>query len=341
MKVLVTGGTGYIGSHTAVELIEAGHTVVICDNLSNSDEKTLDRIEKITGVRPQFYELDLTDSGGVHKLFSQQNDCSGVIHFAASKAVGESVDRPLQYYRNNLNTLINILDCMHEYGMDNFVFSSSCTVYGQPDTLPVTEETPVVKPESPYGNTKKIAEEIIADTVHAGLIMKAVLLRYFNPIGAHGSARLGELPTGVPDNLVPYITQTAYGIRDKLKVFGNDYDTRDGSCIRDYIHVVDLAQAHIVALERMIQGRNKQPCEVFNIGTGTGYTVLEAIDSFERVSGVKLDYEIVGRRPGDIEKIWADVSLSERELGWKAVRTLDEMMDSAWRWEKNYRSNTV
>ncbi len=338
MKVLVTGGTGYIGSHTAIELIEAGYDVIICDNLSNSEEKALDRIEHITGVRPQFYELDLTDHAGVYKMFSQLTDLSGVVHFAASKAVGESVQKPLLYYKNNVLSLIHVLESMHEFDIDNFVFSSSCTVYGQPDVLPVTEETPVVKPESPYGNTKKIAEEIVADTIAAGLLKKAVLLRYFNPIGAHKSGLIGEMPTGVPDNLVPYITQTAYGIREKLKVFGNDYDTRDGFCIRDYIHVTDLAQAHIVALERMMQDKNKKQCEYFNIGTGTGYTVMEAITAFEKVSGKKLNYEVVGRRQGDIEKIWADVTLSENELGWKAKLSLEEMMDSAWRWEQQYRS---
>jgi UDP-glucose 4-epimerase len=336
MKVLITGGTGFIGSHTTIELIEKGYEVVICDNLSNSDAKTLKRIENVTGTHPQFYELDLQDSNGVHKMFGEIRDIVGVIHFAASKAVGESVSDPLKYYKNNIMSLVNVLESMNHFNINNFVFSSSCTVYGQPAELPVTEKSPITKQESPYANTKKIAEEIIFDAVSAEILKKGILLRYFNPIGAHESGKIGELPQGVPNNLVPYITQTAIGKREKLNVFGNDYDTPDGTCIRDFIHVSDLAAAHIVALERLVENKNKEMCEVFNIGTGKGYTVFEAIKAFEKVSGKPLNYEVVGRRQGDIVKIWADVSLSENELGWKASRDLELMMLTAWKWEQYY-----
>lgn len=339
-KILVTGGTGYIGSHTVCELIEQGYQVVIVDNLSNSERIVVDRIEKITGVRPAFYEFDLKNAEKVDELFDKEKDIKGVIHFAASKAVGESVQLPLMYYRNNLTSLINILDSMFRHGVQNIVFSSSCTVYGQPDKLPVDESAPIKPAESPYGYTKQVCENILRDTIkaEAGKI-HGIALRYFNPIGAHSSGLIGELPRGVPNNLMPYITQTGYGIRQQLSVFGNDYNTPDGSCIRDYIHVVDLAKAHIVAVNRMIGGKNKSDFEIFNIGTGNGYSVLEVIRSFERVSGVKLNYKIVGRREGDIEQIWADTKIANNELGWKAQLGIDDMTLSAWRWEQNYRKS--
>ncbi len=336
-KILVTGGTGYIGSHTVVELINAGFEVVIIDDLSNSLISALDGIEKIIGKRPAFEQFNLCDREKVFSFFKKQPDINGIIHFAASKAVGESVNVPLKYYRNNLFSLINLLDAQIEYNIQNLVFSSSCTVYGQPDKLPVTEDAPVQKANSPYGNTKQICEEIIQDTIKANKNLKAISLRYFNPIGAHDSALIGELPLGIPDNLVPYITQTAFGIREELKVYGDDYNTPDGSCIRDYIHVVDLAKAHVIALKRMIENKTKADYEYFNLGTGNGFSVLDAIKSFEKVSGQKLNYKIVNRRPGDIEKIWADTSYANNELGWKAEKSLDEMMLSAWNWEKSYR----
>ncbi len=338
-KILVTGGTGYIGSITSVEIIEQGYEVVIVDNLSNSDEKNIDRIEKITGVRPKFYPFDLKDKDKVVQIFEENKDLLGVIHFAAAKAVGESVQIPLHYYRNNIVPMINVLETMLDYKIDNFVFSSSCTVYGQPDVLPVTEEAPVKPAESPYGYTKQVNENLLKDTINANPQLKGIALRYFNPIGAHASGTLGELPLGVPANLMPFITQTAYGIREQLNVFGGDYDTPDGSCIRDYIHVVDLAKAHIVALERMISNKNKSNYEVFNIGTGNGISVFEAIKSFEKVSGEKLNFKVAARRAGDIEKIWADTKYANEELGWKASLTLDEMTLSAWKWEQNYRNS--
>lgn len=338
MKILVTGGTGYIGSHTVVELQQQGFEVVIVDNLSNSQAWIVDAIAQITGIKPHFEQFDLADRALTADFFSRHNDLKGVIHFAAFKAVGESVEKPLMYYRNNLVSLMNILESMAANGVPNLVFSSSCTVYGQPDELPVSEKAPIKKAESPYGNTKQISEEIIQDTLHADKSLKAIALRYFNPIGAHDSALIGELPLGVPNNLVPYITQTAIGIRPHLNVFGNDYNTPDGTPIRDYIHVVDLAQAHVVAVKRMIEGKMKAPFEVFNLGTGTGNTVLEVINSFERVSGLKLNYKIVGRRAGDVEKVWADPTWSNQELGWKALRSLDEMTASAWKWEQAYRA---
>jgi UDP-glucose 4-epimerase len=334
-KILVTGGTGFIGSHTSVELIENGFDVVIIDNLYNSEAEVIDRIEKITGVRPLLEVFDLCDKDKTDLFFSNNTDISAVIHFAAYKAVGESVSKPLDYYRNNLVSLINLLDAMQKKGISNLVFSSSCTVYGQPEKLPVTEEAPLQPAMSPYGNTKQIGEEIIRDTTISSDKIKAISLRYFNPIGAHPSALIGELPRGVPENLVPYITQTAIGLRPELKIFGNDYDTPDGSCIRDYLHVSDLARAHLVAVKRLIEKKNRKDYEIFNLGTGKGVSVLEAINSFERVSGVKLKYKIAGRRAGDIVKIWADPTLANRELGWKTVYSLDECMKTAWDWEKH------
>jgi UDP-glucose 4-epimerase len=334
-KILVTGGTGFIGSHTSVELIESGFDVVIIDNLYNSEAEVIDRIEKITGVRPLLEVFDLCDKDKTDLFFSNNTDISAVIHFAAYKAVGESVSKPLDYYRNNLVSLINLLDAMQKKGISNLVFSSSCTVYGQPEKLPVTEEAPLQPAMSPYGNTKQIGEEIIRDTTISSDKIKAISLRYFNPIGAHPSALIGELPRGVPENLVPYITQTAIGLRPELKIFGNDYDTPDGSCIRDYLHVSDLARAHVVAVKRLIEKKNRKDYEIFNLGTGKGVSVLEAINSFERVSGVKLKYKIAGRRAGDIVKIWADPTLANRELGWKTVYSLDECMKTAWDWEKH------
>lgn len=337
-KILVTGGTGYIGSHTTVELIEQGFDVVIIDNLYNSEAEVADRIQIITGTKPVLEVFDLCDSEKVEAFFLRNKDISAVIHFAAYKAVGESVNKPLDYYRNNLLSLVNLLQSMKHHGIHDFVFSSSCTVYGQPEKLPVTEDAPLQPATSPYGNTKQMGEAIIRDTTVSDDNIMAISLRYFNPIGAHPSALIGELPRGIPENLVPYITQTAYGLRDELKVFGNDYDTPDGSCVRDYLHVVDLAKAHVVAVRRLIENRNKKNYEVFNLGTGNGISVLEAIRSFERVSGIKLRYKIVGRRPGDIEKIWADPSFANKELGWKTLSSLDEAMRTAWDWEKKIRN---
>ena len=336
MKILVTGGTGYIGSHTVVELQNKGFDVVIIDNLSNSSAEIVDQIEKITGKRPLLEVFDLVNREKTADFFKRNSDIAGVIHFAAFKAVGESVEKPLMYYRNNLVSLMNILESMQNNGIQNLVFSSSCTVYGQPDELPVSEKAPIKKAESPYGNTKQISEEIIQDTIKTSDI-HGIALRYFNPIGAHESALIGELPLGVPNNLVPFITQTAIGIRDQLKVFGNDYPTPDGTPIRDYIHVVDLAKAHVVAVDRMIQNKMKKNFEVFNLGTGKGYSVLEVIRAFEKVSGLKLNYKIVGRREGDVIQVWADPSFSNRELGWKAEKGLEEMVASAWKWEQAYR----
>ena len=333
MKILVTGGTGYIGSHTAVELQKKGYDVVIIDNLSNSHAGVIDRIEEITGKKPEFHQFDLIDRDKTAAFFADHSDLDGIIHFAAFKAVGESMTEPLMYYRNNLDSLINILQGMKDNGIKNLVFSSSCTVYGQPDELPVKETSPIKEAWSPYGNTKQMAEQILRFAVEAhGL--KTIALRYFNPIGAHDSALIGELPLGVPNNLVPFITQTAIGLRKSLSVFGSDYDTPDGTAIRDYIHVVDLAKAHVIAVDRMISGKGKSDMEIFNLGTGNGFSVLEVIQSFERVSGQKLNYQIVDRRPGDIEKVWADTSFANDELGWKAEMSLDEMMASAWKWEK-------
>lgn len=332
MKILVTGGLGYIGSHTVVELQQNGHEVIIVDNLCNSKIEVLNAIVKITGIKPELEKFDLADQRKTDKFFKLHTDIQGVIHFAAFKAVGESVEYPLKYYHNNLFSLINILQFMQNNGIENLVFSSSCTVYGQPIRLPVKESALVQKAESPYGNTKQISEEIILDIVKTRSI-KSIALRYFNPIGAHESALIGELPLGVPDNLMPFITQTAIGIREQLNVFGGDYNTPDGTAIRDYLHVVDLAKAHVIAVERMVNNKMKKDFEFFNLGTGKGYSVLEVIQSFERTSKVKLNYKIIDRRLGDIEKIWADTQFANQELGWKAVKNIDDMTLSAWNWE--------
>jgi len=336
-KILVTGGTGYIGSHTAVELQHAGYEVVIVDDLSNSGIEVLDNIEKITGKKPAFEQFNLADMSKTDDFFSRNQDIAAIIHFAASKAVGESVTIPLHYYRNNLVSLMNILDGQLKYDISGIVFSSSCTVYGQPDKLPVTEKTPRKDAESPYGNTKRVNEDILRDSIRAYPQLKGIALRYFNPVGAHPSALIGELPLGVPMNLVPFITQAAAGLRDELKVFGDNYHTPDGSAIRDYINVTDLAKAHVVAISRLLEGKNKSGYEVFNLGTGNGYSVLEIIKGFEKVTGIKLNYRIVDRRPGDIEKIWADTTYANEELGWKAETGLEETLLSAWNWEKRVR----
>ena len=333
-RILVTGGTGFIGSHTVVELQESGYDVVIVDNLSNSSSNVIDNIEKITGIRPAFEEIDCLDYNLMEeRVFKKYSGINAVIHFAASKAVGESVQKPLLYYRNNIVSLINILELMPKYNVKGIVFSSSCTVYGQPDILPVTEDAPIKKAESPYGNTKQINEEIIHDTVASGSPINAILLRYFNPIGAHPTALIGEMPNGVPMNLIPYLTQTAIGIRKELSVFGDDYDTPDGSCIRDYINVVDLAKAHVVSIDRMLEDKQYESVEVFNIGTGHGVSVLELINTFERATGVKLNYKIVGRRSGDIEKVWANPFKANNVLGWKAQVSLEDTLKSAWKWQ--------
>ncbi len=332
MKILVTGGTGYIGSHTVVELQAKGYDVVIADNLSNSFENVVDQIESISGKRPIFEQIDLIDQAKAADFFQRHSDIEAVIHFAAYKAVGESVEDPLKYYRNNLFSLVNILQGMKDNDIKYIVFSSSCTVYGQPEVLPVKEDALVQKAMSPYGNTKQISEEVITD-LQAVSNINGILLRYFNPIGAHESALIGELPLGVPNNLMPFITQTAIGIREELKVFGEDYNTPDGTAIRDYIHVVDLAQAHVVAVDRLTAHKNKKPLEIFNLGTGNGYSVLEVINSFEKSTGKKLNYKIVGRRAGDVEQVWADTQFANEELGWKAKKSIDEMTLSAWNWE--------
>lgn len=335
MKILVTGGTGYIGSHTVVELFEAGYEVIVIDDFSNSDPKILDQIEKISGKKPEFQKLDLCKEDDVKAFAIQHQDIAGIIHFAASKAVGESVQNPLKYYRNNFYSLINVLTAFNS--KIKLVFSSSCTVYGQPDSLPVTENAPVKKAESPYGNTKQIAEEILQETCAVNPNLKVVVLRYFNPVGAHKSALIGELPIGVPQNLVPFITQSAIGKRGPITVYGNDYNTPDGSAIRDYIHVVDLAKAHVAAIKRL--ENNTENYEVFNVGTGKGSSVLEIINAFEFATGQKLAYKIGDRREGDIEQTYGDVSLSNTILGWKAELDLNEMMSSAWNWEKYLRDN--
>ncbi len=340
-RILVTGGTGYIGSHTVVELQNNGYEVVIVDNLSNSRADVVDSIEKISGIRPAFEEVDCLDYEGMDAVFTKYPGIKGIIHFAASKAVGESVEKPLKYYRNNLVSLINILELMPKHNVKGIIFSSSCTVYGQPDILPVTEAAPIKKAESPYGNTKQINEEIIRDTVASGSPIHAVMLRYFNPIGAHPSALIGELPNGVPQNLIPYLTQTAIGIREKLSVFGDDYDTPDGSCIRDFIYVVDLAKAHVIAMNRILEDKQKESVEVFNIGTGRGLSVLELINAFEKSTGVKLNYQIVGRRAGDIVKVWADPTLANTELGWKADTPIEDTLRSAWNWQLHLREKGI
>lgn len=332
-KILVTGGTGYIGSHTTVELQKAGYDVVIIDNLSNSNESVLDGIEAITGIRPVFVKGDCTDIETLRRLFKENPGIKGIINFAASKAVGESVHKPLLYYRNNLNTLINLLECMPEYGVKGIVFSSSCTVYGEPDVNPIDETAPIKPATSPYGNTKQISEEIITDYIASGAPIKSIILRYFNPIGAHPSAKIGELPVGVPQNLVPYLTQAAAGIRKELTVFGDDYNTPDGSCIRDYIDVVDLAKAHVTAMKRMLDGEDTDAIEIFNLGTGRGLSVLELINAFEKSTGVKVPHHIGPRREGDIEKIWAAPAKANEVLGWTAEVPIEETMRNAWAWQ--------
>jgi len=334
--VLVCGGAGYIGSHTSVELVNAGYGVVIADNFSNSEMAAVEGVRRITGVEVPFVEVDCCDREAFRKVF-EQYEFDSVIHFAASKAVGESVQKPMLYYRNNLTSLMNIIDLMREFGRRNIVFSSSCTVYGEPDKQPVTEQTPRKPATSPYGNTKQISEDMLRDSVAAYDGLKSIALRYFNPIGAHPSALIGELPRGVPQNLVPYITQTAAGIRECLSVFGDDYPTPDGSCIRDYIDVVDLAKAHVAAISRMVENKSEERYEIFNIGTGRGVSVLELVHKFEEVNRLKLNYKIAPRRAGDIVAIWADPSRANQVLGWKAERSLDETLASAWAWEKHVR----
>ena len=339
-RILVTGGTGYIGSHTVVELMQQGYDVVIVDNLSNSTMEVLDGITAITGLRPAFEQVDCNDSVAMDDVLNRYSDIEAAIHFAASKAVGESVEQPLLYYRNNLMSLVTLLEQMKKHGVHNIVFSSSCTVYGQPtpDHLPVDETAPVQVALSPYGNTKQINEEIIRDEAHADATLHATILRYFNPIGAHPSAMIGELPNGVPNNLLPFVTQTAAGLRQQLRVYGNDYNTPDGSCIRDYIYVVDLAKAHVKAVERMLTGKAEEQVEVFNLGTGRGLSVMEIVNTFMQVTGVKVPYEIVGRREGDIEQVWAKPDKANNVLGWRADTPIEEVLLSAWNWEKKLRN---
>ena len=337
MKIVVTGGLGFIGSHTVVELQNQGFEVIALDNLSNSSVDVLEGIERITGKKPIFEQIDLREKAAVQDFFQRHKDVSGVIHFAASKAVGESVENPLLYYENNLNALVYVLQSLAALPQANFIFSSSCTVYGQAKQMPITEDASVQPAISPYGNTKQIGEEIITDTAKVTGI-NAILLRYFNPIGSHPTAEIGELPLGVPQNLVPFITQTAIGLREKLSVFGDDYPTPDGTAIRDYIHVVDLAKAHVVALQRLLQQKNAEKVETFNLGTGTGSSVLEVIKTFEKVSGKPLNYQIVGRREGDITEAYANTDKANTVLGWKAESTLEEALASAWKWEQKIRS---
>lgn len=340
--ILVTGGTGFIGSHTTVELQQAGYNVVIVDNLSNSKIEVLDGIEKITGVRPAFENVDLREKNAVEAVFEKYPHIEGIIHFAASKAVGESVEKPLRYYRNNIVSLINLLELMPKYNVKGIIFSSSCTVYGQPseDNLPVTEEAPIQKALSPYGNTKQINEEIICDYIHSGAPIKSIILRYFNPIGAHPSAYIGELPNGVPMNLIPFVTQTAIGVRKELKIFGNDYNTPDGTCIRDYIYVVDLAKAHVAAMARVLE-QDTDAVEVFNVGTGKGVSTLEVVEGFEKATGVKVNWSYAPRREGDIEKVWGNVDKANNVLGWKAETPLEDVLASAWRWQKKLREDGI
>ena len=340
--ILVTGGTGFIGSHTTVELINAGYKVVIVDNLSNSNANVVDGIEEITGVRPAFEQVDCCDYAAMDKVFAKYSDIEGIIHFAASKAVGESVEKPLLYYRNNLTSLINLLELMPKHNVKGIIFSSSCTVYGQPDpeNLPVTEDAPIKPAESPYGNTKQVNEEIIRDDINSGAPIKAILLRYFNTIGSHPTAIIGELPNGVPMNLSPYATQTAMGIREQLKVFGNDYDTPDGTCIRDYIYVVDLAKAHVKAMERVLD-TDSDKLEVFNVGTGRGVSTKEIVDAFEKATGVKVNWTYAPRRAGDIEKVWADPKKANEVLGWKAETSLEDTLKSAWNWQVKLRERGI
>lgn len=339
-KILVTGGTGYIGSHTVVELHNAGYDVVVIDNLSNSNIEVLDGIEKVSGRRPVFVQGDCTDLETLKNLFENNPGIKGIINFAASKAVGESVQKPLLYYKNNLVTLVNLLELMPKYDVKGFVFSSSCTVYGEPDVNPVTENSPIKQATSPYGNTKQISEEIITDFINSGAPIKSVILRYFNPVGAHPSAEIGELPNGVPQNLIPYLTQTAIGIRKELSVFGDDYNTPDGYCIRDFINVVDLAKAHVCAINRMLE-KDGENLEIFNLGTGRGLSVMELITAFETATGVKVPYKVVGRRAGDIEKVWGDASKANEILGWKADTSIEETMLSAWKWQLKLREKGI
>ncbi|MEK6477609.1 UDP-glucose 4-epimerase GalE [Catalinimonas sp. 4WD22] len=338
-KVIVTGGAGYIGSHTVVELSHAGYEPIIVDNFVNAEKSALNGIESILRTKVKFYEGDCGDKEFMKNIIAQEKGVSGIIHFAAYKAVGESVNQPLKYYRNNLDSLLTLMELMNEYHIPHIVFSSSCTVYGQPDTLPVTEESPKKPAESPYGNTKQICEEILEDTVNSGMPIKVVALRYFNPIGAHPSAEIGELPLGVPNNLVPFVTQTAAGIREKLTVFGNNYDTHDGTCLRDYIHVVDLAKAHVSALQYLGEKEAENTYDVFNIGTGEGSTVLDVINTFEEVNNTKLNYTIGDRRAGDVEKVYADVTLANTALKWKAELTLADALKDAWRWQLSLKKN--
>ncbi len=333
MKILVNGGAGFIGSHTTVELFEAGHTPVVVDDFSNSQKWIIDRIEQITGRRPKVYEGDCTDGSFMNKVFQEEENIEGVIHFTAFKAVGESMEKPLKYYRNNINSLLVILEVMQKHNVRNIVFSSSATVYGEPDKNPLTENSPRKQATNPYGNTKLIAEDILRDVVNSGAMIKTIPLRYFNPIGAHPSHLIGELPSGVPSNLVPYITQTAVGIRKELVVFGDDYDTADGTCIRDFIHIVDLAKAHIATLE-YLEKQNVPFFDVFNVGTGRGTSVMELIKTFEEVNGAKLNYRIGPRRPGDVEACWADTKKINEVIGWKATKTIAEAMKDAWGWEE-------
>lgn len=340
--ILVTGGTGFIGSHTTVELIEAGYKVVIVDNLSNSKIEVLDGIEKITGVRPAFEQVDLRDFAATEAVFAKYPDIEGIIHFAASKAVGESVQKPLLYYRNNIVSLVNLLELMPKYNVKGIIFSSSCTVYGQPklENLPVKEDCPHQKATSPYGNTKEINEQIITDYIHSGANIKSIVLRYFNPIGAHPSAEIGELPNGVPNNLIPFVTQTAMGIRKELTIFGNDYSTPDGTCIRDYIYVVDLAKAHVAAMRRVLD-EETEALEFFNIGTGKGNSTLEIVNTFEKATGVKLNWKFGPRREGDIEEIFGNVEKANKVLGWKAEAKLDDVLRSAWKWQEKLRADGI
>lgn len=340
--ILVTGGTGFIGSHTTVELQQAGYDVVIVDNLSNSKIEVLDGIKKITGIRPAFENVDLKDLSATEQVFKKYPQIEGIIHFAASKAVGESVEKPLLYYRNNILSLVNLLELMPKYNVNGIIFSSSCTVYGQPskENLPVTEEAPIQKALSPYGNTKQINEEIIYDFIHSGAPIKSIVLRYFNPIGAHPSAYIGELPNGVPMNLIPFVTQTAIGIRKQLKIFGNDYNTPDGTCIRDYIYVVDLAKAHVKAMARVLDG-DGEAIEYFNIGTGHGLSTLEVVQGFEKATGVKVNWEYAPRREGDIEKVWGNVDKANKVLGWKADTPIEDVLASAWKWQVKLREDGI
>ena len=340
--ILVTGGTGFIGSHTTVELQQAGYDVVIVDNLSNSNADVVDGIEQITGIRPAFEKVDCCDKQALEAVFAKYKDIKGIIHFAASKAVGESVEKPLLYYRNNTVSLLNLLELMPVYGVKGFIFSSSCTVYGQPtkEHLPVSEDAPIQEACSPYGNTKQINEEIIRDDIHSGAPIKSVILRYFNPIGAHPSALIGELPNGVPNNLIPFVTQTAMGIRKELKIFGNDYDTPDGTCIRDYIYVVDLAKAHVKAMQRVLD-MDTEPIEYFNVGTGRGVSTYEVVDKFEKATGVKVNWSYAPRREGDIEKVWANPDKANNVLGWKSETSLEDTLRSAWNWQLKLRERGV